>query len=54
MKMHEHEACKSKNIMGLVQSNPTSTHDFNIVKHSKYTSKMHESLLKCKCDAHVM
>ena len=29
--MNEHETCKSKNIMGSAQFNPTNTHDFNIV-----------------------
>ena len=45
--MHEHVTCKSKNIMGLAQPNPTSTHAFNIIN----TSIMYETLLKCKCDA---
>ena len=31
IKMHEHLICNSKDIMGSTQSNPTSTHDFNIV-----------------------
>ena len=36
-KMHEHVTCKSKNIMGSTQSNPTSTHHFNIVStHLKF------------------
>jgi len=39
--MHEHVTCKSKNIVGSSQSNPTSTHDFNIIN----------THLKCKCDA---
>ena len=45
--MHENVTCKSKNIIGSAQSNPTSTHHFIIVN----TSKMHETLWKCKCDA---
>ena len=31
MKMHEHVTCKLKNIMGSVQSKPTSTHHCNKV-----------------------
>ena len=42
MKMHEHVICNSKNIMGLAQSNPTSTH---LVQQSKHTTIMHETLL---------
>ena len=30
-KMHQHVTCNSKNIMGSAQSNPTSTHAFNII-----------------------
>lgn len=41
MKMHEHVICNSKNIMGLAQSNPTST---QLAQQSKHTSKMYETL----------
>ena len=42
-KMHEHMTCKSKNIMGSAQSNPTNTHHFNILStHLKCINlKMH-------------
>ena len=46
-KMHEHVTCKSKNIMGSAQSNPTSTYHFNIV--STHLKCMNH-LKKCKCD----
>ena len=48
MKIHEHVICNSKNIMGLAQSNSTSTQSFQQRKH---TSKMHETVLQCTCDA---
>ena len=48
MKVHEHVTCKLKNIMGSAQSKPNSTQS---LQQSKHTSKMHETLLKCKCDA---
>ena len=41
-KMHEHVICKSKYIMGLAQSKPTSTQSF---QQGKHISKMHETLL---------
>ena len=46
--MHEHVTCKSKDIMGSAHSNPTSIH--TCIKVNTHL-KMHEYLLKCKCDA---
>ena len=31
VRMHEHMTCKLKNIIGLAQSKPTNTQQFNIV-----------------------
>ena len=42
MKMHKHVMCNIKNIVGSAQSNPTRT---QLVKQSKHTSIMHETLL---------
>ena len=42
MKMHKHVICNSKNIIGLAQSNPTSTHACNKVNTHLRT---HETLL---------
>ena len=46
--MHEHMTCKLKNHHRL---SPIQTHQHTTLQQSKHTSKMHETLLKCKCDA---
>ena len=47
-KMHEHVTCNKKKYHEL---SPIQSYRYTWFQHSKHTSIIHQSLLKCKCDA---